>query len=171
MAARSAVVTPTIAPIVHNRVSHGACQHLPLAFLSWPVGPPRQHSAGAPTAAAITPSRKYTMKPKDPKRDTGVPYEEMKRLMRVYGPIKSLRNRSSKVTGRAAQPASIKRKFYRWFPDFHERFVNTSEGWYMPKAGHHQEMQYRESMRTYDQKLLVKKRNDKRYGCRMVGRP
>ena len=34
----------------------------------------------------------------------------------------------------------------------------------MPKAGHGQEMQYRESMRTYDQKLLAKKRNDKRYG-------
>lgn len=28
---------------------------------------------------------KYTMKPKDPKRDTSIPFEEMQRLMRVYG--------------------------------------------------------------------------------------
>ena len=91
-----------------------------------------------------------------------VPFEEKKRLMRVYGPIKTLRNRASKDIDQAAKPDSVRRKFYRWFPDFNERFVITPGGWYTPKAGHQQEMDYRQAMRKMDLELLVKKRNDRR---------
>ena len=49
-----------------------------------------QHKA----AAVAAPLCKNNMKPKDPKRDTSVSFEEMKRLMRVYGPIKALRSRA-----------------------------------------------------------------------------
>ena len=54
------------------------------------------------------------------------------------------------------------RKFYRWFPDFEERFEKTSEGRYQPKHGHEHEMSYREEMRKQDQQILVQKRNMKR---------
>ena len=64
---------------------------------------------------------KYSMKPRDPKRDTSIPFEEMQRLMRVYGPIKCLRNRTPKESGKDLKQDSIKRKFYRWFPDFDSR--------------------------------------------------
>lgn len=106
-------------------------------------------------------SMKYNVKPKDPKRDTSVPFDEMKRLMRVYGPVKCLRNRTPKDS-QSAKVESVKRKFYRWFPDLDERFIRTSEGWYTPKAGHEAEMAYREMMRKTDQESLVKKRNSKR---------
>lgn len=130
-----------------------------------PNGAKQQNSNATATAA----QRKNNMKPKDPKRDTSVTFEEMKRLMRVYGPIKALRNRAVKDTGKAAKPESIRRKFYRWFPDFNERFVKTVDGWFTPKVGHRQEMQYREMMRCMDQDSLVKKRNDKRYHCGIIG--
>ena len=67
--------------------------------------------------------KQYTMKPRDPKRDTSISFEEMQRLMRVYGPIKCLRNRTPKETGKALKIDSVKRKFYRWFPDFDSRRV------------------------------------------------
>ena len=107
-------------------------------------------------------STKYNMKPKDPKRDTSVSFDEMKRLMRVYGSLKCLRNRTPKDSGKTVKLESIKRKFYRWFPDFEERFEKTPEGWYQPKIGHEQEMRYREEMRRQDQQILVKKRNSRR---------
>jgi hypothetical protein len=107
---------------------------------------------------------KYSMKPRDPKRDTSIPFEEMQRLMRVYGPIKCLRNRTPKESGKDLKQDSIKRKFYRWFPDFDSRFERTPEGWYKPKYGHEEEMQYRADMRKKDQDELVKKRNTKRAG-------
>lgn len=132
--------------------------------------PKKQQGATQKTAIVkATSQRKNNMKPKDPKRDTTVSFEEMKRLMRVYGPIKALRNRASKDIGKSAKPESIRRKFYRWFPDFHERFVKTADGWFTPKAGHQQEMQYREDMRKIDQEILVKKRNDKRYNYAIIG--
>lgn len=137
-----------------------------------------------------TTATKYTMKPRDPKRDTSIPFEEMQRLMRVYGknhynteqmfffpsnvnetslrhhsitgPIKCLRNRTPKESGKDLKQESIKRKFYRWFPDFDSRFERTPEGWYKPRHGHEEEMQYRAEMRKQDQDELVKKRNDKR---------
>eukprot|EP00956_Cyclotella_meneghiniana_P028282 scaffold65277_cov26-Cyclotella_meneghiniana.AAC.6 len=95
--------------------------------------------------------KQYTMKPRDPKRDTSISFEEMQRLMRVYGPIKCLRNRTPKETGKALKIDSVKRKFER-----------TSEGWYKPRFGHEEEMQYRADMRKKDQDDLVKKRNTKR---------
>mmetsp|Transcript_7449 Transcript_7449/g.15940 ORF Transcript_7449/g.15940 Transcript_7449/m.15940 type:complete len:223 (-) Transcript_7449:180-848(-) len=109
---------------------------------------------------ARTAPKKYTQKPKDPRRDTAVSFEEMKRLMRVYGSLKCLRNRTP--SGNSTKNESIKRKFYRWFPDFDERFEKTSEGWFRPKFGHEAEMAYREESRRMDQEALVRKRNSKR---------
>ena len=93
-----------------------------------------------------------------------VPFEEMVRLMSEYGPIVSPRNRKIKDSnesgrGGAAKVASIKRKFYRWFPDFEDRFVNNPDGLdYMPKAGHENEKAYRAAMRNMDQAVLNHKR-------------
>jgi len=115
----------------------------------------------APKKARST-SAKYNVKPKDPRRDTSVPFDEMKRLMRVYGSLKCLRNRTPVDSGKAAKIDSVKRKFYRWFPDLEERFVRTPEGWFRPTIGHEEEMWYREAMRKSDQDSLVKKRNSRR---------
>lgn len=125
------------------------------------------HVAPAPKKEIIATKRgssiKYNMKPKYPKRGDGsVPFEEMKRLMRVYGSLKCLRNRTPQESGKTVKLDSIKRKFYRWFPDFEERFEKTPDGWYQPKLGHEHEMRYREEMRRQDQQILVKKRNSGR---------
>ena len=96
---------------------------------------------------------------------------EMKRLMRVYGSLKCLRNRTPKDPDKAAKVESVKRKFYRWFPDLDERFERTEEGWYQPKAGHEEEMAYRERMRKSDQEKLVKKRVTKRASKKMANLP
>ncbi|KAL7543234.1 hypothetical protein ACHAXR_012518 [Thalassiosira sp. AJA248-18] len=109
-------------------------------------------------AQAPTGKRKYTKKARDPKRDTSVSFNEMNRLMTVYGPIKCLRNRSSKEPGGAAKPDSIRRKFYRWFPKFNERFTKNSEGYYVPKAGHQEELQYRAELRNNDRVRVVNKK-------------
>ena len=113
-------------------------------------------------AAPANKKVKYNVKPRDPKRETSVAFDEMKRLMRVYGSLKCLRNRTPVDSGKAAKVESIKRKFYRWFPDLDERFERTPEGWYRPRAGHEEEMKYREAMRKEDQESLVRKRNTKR---------
>ena len=55
-------------------------------------------------------SIKYNMKQKDPKRDTTVSFDEMTRLMRVYGSLKCLRNRTPKDSGKTVKLDSIKRK-------------------------------------------------------------
>jgi len=129
--------------------------------LSKSVPKPATKKKAAPTKARSA-SAKHNVKPKDPKRDTSIPFDEMKRLMRVYGSLKCLRNRTPVDSGRAAKVDSIKRKFYRWFPDLEERFIRTPEGWYRPKMGHEEEMRYREARRKGDQESLVKKRNTKR---------
>ena len=112
-------------------------------------------------------SRKNNMKPKDTRRHTSISFDEMCRLMRVYGSLKCLRNRTTTKTTvnnnveecNSIKIDSTKRKFYRWFPDLDERFVRNSEtGCYEPKAGHINEMAYRESMRISDQNKLVMKR-------------
>jgi len=95
------------------------------------------------------------------KREPRIPFEEMKRLMRVYGPTKCLRHRKSKIQGNA-NVLSVKRKFYRWFPDLEERFEKTDLGWYKPRIGHEAEMKYREELRRKDQELLTLKRVAKR---------
>ena len=92
------------------------------------------------------------------KRDPRVSFEEMKRVMRVYGPIKCLRNRTPKDSGKVTKVLSVKRKFYRWFPDFHERFELQPGNWYKPRIGHEMEMKYREDLRTKDQTFLAVKR-------------
>mmetsp|Transcript_7310 Transcript_7310/g.13882 ORF Transcript_7310/g.13882 Transcript_7310/m.13882 type:complete len:258 (-) Transcript_7310:295-1068(-) len=53
---------------------------------------------------------------------------------------------------------SVKRKFYRWFPDLEERFVKDKAGFYRPKFGHQFEMCYRQAMRAKDGETLSKKR-------------
>lgn len=111
----------------------------------------------------ITPQRKY-MKLRDPNRDTSVSFEEMQRIMNVYGPIKAGRTRRAlRDIGEEVQPESIKRKFYRWFPDFNDRFIKTADGTFTPFIGHEQELDYREAMRKWNQELLIKKRLDTRY--------
>jgi len=97
------------------------------------------------------------------KRQPRINYEEMKRLMRVYGPTKCLRYRKSKLQGNT-NALSVKRKFYRWFPDIEERFEKTDLGWYKPRIGHEAEMKYREELRRKDQKLLTSKRSATRSG-------
>eukprot|EP00584_Thalassiosira_punctigera_P000803 CAMPEP_0172534852 /NCGR_PEP_ID=MMETSP1067-20121228/7079_1 /TAXON_ID=265564 ORGANISM="Thalassiosira punctigera, Strain Tpunct2005C2" /NCGR_SAMPLE_ID=MMETSP1067 /ASSEMBLY_ACC=CAM_ASM_000444 /LENGTH=230 /DNA_ID=CAMNT_0013319699 /DNA_START=161 /DNA_END=853 /DNA_ORIENTATION=+ len=138
--------------------------------------PPPSASAPRPTKAKVAPKKarlaaaaKHNVKPRDPKRDTSVPFDEMKRLMRVYGSLKCLRNRTPVDSGRTAKIESVKRKFYRWFPDLDERFIRTPEGWYKPKGGHEEEMRYREAMRKEDQESLVKKRNTKRASTKLGG--
>lgn len=100
----------------------------------------------------------------------GIPIDEMRRLMRVYGSIKCLRKRQK--TGDETKNAkidSIKRKFYRWFPDFDERFERVDAGsspgggyYYRPKFGHKAEIKYREEMRARDGEVLTRKRVTRR---------
>jgi len=133
----------------------------------------------APTtpAAATVPStspvkaRRKSLK----KTDRGIPFAEMQRLMRVYGSIKCLRKRNNGPEENM-KIDSIKRKFYRWFPDFEERFekdIEASTGTsavYRPKAGHEAEMNYREEMRRVDGEVLARKRakcRRERYGTRL----
>ena len=61
---------------------------------------------------AITSKKKVR---KTSRRDTTISYDEMTRLMGVYGSVKCLRvrNRKNDPT-KAAKIDSIKRKFYRW---------------------------------------------------------
>ena len=93
-----------------------------------------------------------------------IPIDEMERLMRVYGSLKCFRDRTPLTSDPTTkiQVASVRRKFYRWFPDLDERFEWTKEGCFIPKAGHEEEIQYREAMRKGDQDCLVRKRNTRR---------
>lgn len=92
----------------------------------------------------------------------GIPIDEMRRLMRVYGSTKCLRKRQKGGEEKNAKADSVKRKFYRWFPDLDERFEKDATGFYRPKFGHDFEMKYREEMRTKDGELLTKKRVKRR---------
>eukprot|EP00956_Cyclotella_meneghiniana_P002080 scaffold2339_cov68-Cyclotella_meneghiniana.AAC.6 len=104
-------------------------------------------------------------------KDTSVSFAEMTRLMNTYGPIKCLRNRSNKNPDKEIKAASILRKFYRWFPDFEDRFVRQADGRYVPKIGHEKEIEYREMMRGRDEKFVVTKRNMRRYAMDVNGDP
>ncbi|KAL7539178.1 hypothetical protein ACHAWF_006325 [Thalassiosira exigua] len=123
-------------------------------------------SSAAPTKPAVRRRRRH---------DRNMPICEMRRLMDVYGPIKCLRKRHSakgkggkgngageKDAAAVAKDDSIKRKFYRWFPDLDDRFEKNEAGLYAPKFGHDEEVRYRKEMRTMDGKTLAKKRNDRR---------
>ena len=59
---------------------------------------------------------------KAPFRNGLISVEEMTRLMRVYGPIKSTRESKKSADKKPVKLLSIKRKFYRWFPDFDYRY-------------------------------------------------
>ena len=59
---------------------------------------------------------------KAPFRNGVISMEEMTRLMRVYGPVKSTRESKKSADNKPVKLLSIKRKFYRWFPDFDERY-------------------------------------------------
>ena len=122
------------------------------------------------TKAQSAPPKRQVKRGTYNKRVHPVSFDEMKRLMRVYGPIKCLRNRNS-PTRPGSKDTSIKRKFYRWFPDFNERFEITEGGWFMPKYGHEEEMKYREAMRKSDQQVLIKKRSLKRCGPKSLENP
>jgi len=103
-----------------------------------------------------------------------VPYEEMERLMNVYGALKAVRNRSAKSSkkedskkddkgedkgnGCQVKRESIKRKFYRWFPDLEQRFIRTEDGQYQPIHGHEQEVNYRKQMREKSFESVAQKR-------------
>ena len=78
----------------------------------------------------------------------------------MYGPIKTPRkSKCCSTAGNNAKPDSIRRKFYRWFTDFEERFVANPDGMtYRPLAGHEEEIAYREAMRNMDMEILVNKR-------------
>jgi len=112
-------------------------------------------------------------------KDAAVPFDEMERLMSVYGSIKALRNRGApKRKGSGEKEGSdkkvpvkrdsIKRKFYRWFPDFEERFSKDEDGHYQPVHGHEYEMKYRKEMRDKSVEDVSAKRSDaitkKKYG-------
>jgi len=115
-------------------------------------------AATVPSTAPVK-ARRKSMK----KSDRSVPFAEMQRLMRVYGSIKCHRKRSSGPEENM-KIDSVKRKFYRWFPDFDEKFEKDPEASaggnvvYRPKAGHEAEMSYREEMRRLDGEVLCKKR-------------
>jgi len=94
-----------------------------------------------------------------PKAKKHFPFDEMRRLMEVYGSTKCLRNKRTENM----KISSVRRKFYRWFPDLEERFVQNDAGFYMPKLGHEFEMRYREEMRKKDMKILGKKRQLSRF--------
>eukprot|EP00986_Skeletonema_menzelii_P004777 scaffold1675_cov146-Skeletonema_menzelii.AAC.9 len=110
-----------------------------------------------------TPAKK-SRGPKD-----AVPFEEMERLMNLYGSTKAPRIRGApkkegSVEGSAKKGVvkkdSIKRKFYRWFPNFEERFAKDKDGHYQPINGHANEMKYRQEMRAKSMKIVTAKRSD-----------
>lgn len=115
-------------------------------------------AATVPSSAPVK-ARRKSMK----KTDRSVPFAEMQRLMRVYGSIKCHRKRNNGPEENM-KIDSVKRKFYRWFPDFEEKFEKDPEASaggnvvYRPKAGHEAEIRYREEMRRLDGEVLCKKR-------------
>ena len=133
-----------------------------MSFTSMPSLPPAP-PAVTYTAASQPSQRKRTISNKTRTSRQYVPFEEMTRLMAEYGPIKT--QRKSKCcpdecgTAGNAKTDSIRRKFYRWFPDFEERFIRNCDGLtYRPKAGHDEEVEYRRTMREMDKQSLVHKR-------------
>ncbi|KAL9189380.1 hypothetical protein ACHAXT_009055 [Thalassiosira profunda] len=106
--------------------------------------------------------------------DRRVPLEEMRRLMAVYGSLKCLRKRRAAPGSPAAcdvplKADSLKRKFYRWFPDLDARFSRDRTGFYTPKHGHEAEIRYREEMRAKDGEALAQKRARCRKGVKRGG--
>lgn len=106
-----------------------------------------------------TPRSRSTKRVK--RTDRGVAFEEMLRLMRIYGSVKCLRKRQNSDEGEMytkTKIESVKRKFYRWFPDLDERFTRDEHGMYWPNCGHEDEIRYREEMRKKDEEIIITKR-------------
>ncbi len=88
--------------------------------------------------------------------------------MNVYGALTAVRNRGAKQPNKkdgesnnkcqVVKKDSIKRKFYRWFPDLDQRFSRTEDGKYQPIHGHEQEVKYRKEMREKSFESVAKKR-------------
>lgn len=84
--------------------------------------------------------------------------------MNVYGALKAVRNRGAKPSknegdgSQVVKRDSIKRKFYRWFPDLEERFYRTEKDQYLPINGHEQEIKYRKEMREKSSESVTQKR-------------
>jgi hypothetical protein len=96
-------------------------------------------------------------------KKASVSFSDMLRLMNTYGSIKCLRNHQKNAGGiNNTKDDSVRRKFYRWFPDLDERFKRDHEGTYHPKYGHEFEINYRERMRKLDGELLAAKRTGSR---------
>jgi hypothetical protein len=169
---RSSIVTPNSAGLASGLHS---TSHTPSGRWSpdYSVASPEKRRRVTPPAPVVT--AQYTQpkvnQPTSHKRENSktrttrqyVPFEEMQRLMLVYGPIKT--PRKSKCypdecgTAGNVKADSIRRKFYRWFPDFETRFVrNTDSMSYKPLAGHDEEVAYRRTMRENDKEILVYKR-------------
>ena len=115
-----------------------------------------------PTAKKVTKTAAAKKKKRTAKKDRGsIPFGEMRRLMTTYGSIKCLRKRQKKSASEdhCTKIDSVKRKFYRWFPDLDERFTrNVNTGMYFPNVGHEAELQYRQMMRMKDGQNLSQKR-------------
>jgi hypothetical protein len=121
------------------------------------------HLVRMPVVPSVDPqcSRPEKTKRKYRTKDQSVPLKEMQRLMKEYGPIVVPRNFKPPDD---VQTESLKRKFYRWFPDLEERFVASADGLtYTPKAGHYEEVAYRCAMRKKSQRALVQNRNNSRW--------
>jgi hypothetical protein len=116
--------------------------------------------------AATPPTKKGKGIGKEKNRTTRqfVPFKEMQRLMTEYGPIitprkRKIKDKSDETKEGVLKAESVKRKFYRWFPDFEDRFVKNPDGFtYRPKVGHDNEKAYRLAMRNMDQEILNHKR-------------
>ena len=132
---------------------------VPRTTRSYPLPYTTTEHINTSTMKSISSAKKTRPARRNQRNDRGVSFDEMRRLMRVYGPIKCLRKRQSAKGGEDNTKAdSVKRKFYRWFPDLDDRFEKDKEGEYQPKFGHEHELQYREEKRTQDGETLAKKR-------------
>jgi len=138
-------------------------------------------AARTAAAAVRRPSKRKSSKPYKRQSKT-VPFDEMRRLMRVYGSVSCVRKRRRKCgedggggceddgTGGCGgeKAESVKRRFYRWFPDLDERFERVdppagmveggAQPHYRPRYGHETEMAYRAERRREDGEALSEKR-------------
>ena len=95
---------------------------VPRTTRSYPLPYTTTEHINTSTMKSISSAKKTRPARRNQRNDRGVSFDEMRRLMRVYGPIKCLRKRQSAKGGEDNTKAdSVKRKFYRWFPDLDDR--------------------------------------------------
>jgi hypothetical protein len=145
-----------------------------LLQLSTPLCISATQRISSPKSTTMTIASNSTCKPSCSKKACCskfkvVPYEEMERLMNVYGALTAVRNRGAKPSKKSSEKEgednggqvkreSIKRKFYRWFPDLEDRFYRNEDGEYHPINGHENEVNYRKEMRGNSIESVAKKR-------------